>query len=533
MVWSWWLVAAVVAAGVCLRALVGLGGHSGFGNPPMHGDFEAQRHWMEITYHTPVKEWYFNTTNNDLQYWGLDYPPLTAYHSWVCGWLAHNVLNPTWVALHASRGAESGEVRLFMRSMALLADVLVFLPAAVAYAKVAFVQRQSEQKRRSAGLAVATATAAGDAMGVLAALVFNPCFVLIDHGHFQFNAISLGLALWAVVCVRTGRHLLGSALFVLSICYKQMSLYYAPVFFFNLLGSSFQAQGRQGWLTWFFSSCCRVALIGFVVVASFAICFLPFIFDWTQFSQVLHRMFPLARGLFEDKVANAWCIADVVLKFRRNFDNTTLARCSLVATVTAFLPSCVHTCFRPTQRNFSLALVNCSLSFFLFSFQVHEKSILLAALPIALVAHRFPAVATAFMATATITLFPLLHKDGQSLQFVSCLGVALSIHALAFFHRLSAIKIAAVLVSVVVGAGLCVVYVVVPPPARLPDLWSLAIAAYGFVHFALALLYFTAAQLFGHEDGGGGGGGDDGSVGAQVTKKQKKKGGKHAKIKAQ
>ena len=54
---------------------------SGFGKPPMHGDFEAQRHWMEITNHLGPSLWYFY----DLQYWGLDYPPLTAYHSWVAG----------------------------------------------------------------------------------------------------------------------------------------------------------------------------------------------------------------------------------------------------------------------------------------------------------------------------------------------------------------------------------------------------------------------------------------------------------------
>jgi alpha-1,3-glucosyltransferase len=47
----------------------------------MYGDFEAQRHWMEITTRLPVSQWYFH----DLEWWGLDYPPLTAYHSWVLG----------------------------------------------------------------------------------------------------------------------------------------------------------------------------------------------------------------------------------------------------------------------------------------------------------------------------------------------------------------------------------------------------------------------------------------------------------------
>lgn len=49
--------------------------------PPMFGDYEAQRHWMEITIHLPFQQWY----TYDLQFWGLDYPPLTAYHSWLCG----------------------------------------------------------------------------------------------------------------------------------------------------------------------------------------------------------------------------------------------------------------------------------------------------------------------------------------------------------------------------------------------------------------------------------------------------------------
>jgi alpha-1,3-glucosyltransferase len=53
----------------------------GFESPPMHGDFEAQRHWLEITAHLPISQWYFY----DLQWWGLDYPPLTAYHSWILG----------------------------------------------------------------------------------------------------------------------------------------------------------------------------------------------------------------------------------------------------------------------------------------------------------------------------------------------------------------------------------------------------------------------------------------------------------------
>jgi len=48
---------------------------------------------MEITRHLPVKQWY----TYDLQYWGLDYPPLTAYVSWMCGVMCATV---RWLVEH-------------------------------------------------------------------------------------------------------------------------------------------------------------------------------------------------------------------------------------------------------------------------------------------------------------------------------------------------------------------------------------------------------------------------------------------------
>ncbi|KAI4136278.1 MAG: hypothetical protein LQ341_005726 [Variospora aurantia] len=79
---SQWVILPLVLMAVGLfRWTTGFWGYSGFNTPPMHGDLEAQRHWMEITTHLPISQWYFY----DLQYWGLDYPPLTAYHSWLLG----------------------------------------------------------------------------------------------------------------------------------------------------------------------------------------------------------------------------------------------------------------------------------------------------------------------------------------------------------------------------------------------------------------------------------------------------------------
>lgn len=54
---------------------------------------------------------------------------------------------------------------------------------------------------------------------------------------------------------------------------------------------------------------------------------------------------------------------------------------SLLATLAAILPINIHLGCRPSQCRFKYALVSTSLAFFLFSFQVHEKSILLPLMP--------------------------------------------------------------------------------------------------------------------------------------------------------
>ena len=64
----------IVLIVIFVRLCVGVGPYSGQGKPPMYGDFEAQRHWMEISTNIQISDWYRNTTNNDLQYWGLGKP---------------------------------------------------------------------------------------------------------------------------------------------------------------------------------------------------------------------------------------------------------------------------------------------------------------------------------------------------------------------------------------------------------------------------------------------------------------------------
>jgi alpha-1,3-glucosyltransferase len=57
-------------------------------------------------------------------------------------------------------------------------------------------------------------------------------------GHFQYNGVSLGLALVAIHATSTGRDCLGGFFFVLALNYKQMCLYYALPFFVYMLAKA-------------------------------------------------------------------------------------------------------------------------------------------------------------------------------------------------------------------------------------------------------------------------------------------------------
>lgn len=195
------LILAQLAA-LLVRLLVGQFSHSGQGRPPMYGDYEAQRHWMELTRALPVGDWYRHCADNDLLYWGLDYPPLTAYVSWLFGLLAEGVV-PDLVTLHTSRGYEGVSGKLFMRATVLLSDVIVYFPSVVLMATL-FDEGASDSKKRKSkkqdGAPVITVVSFR-----LLSVLLVPSLLLIDHGHFQYNSVSVGLAVLGAYCITTNR----------------------------------------------------------------------------------------------------------------------------------------------------------------------------------------------------------------------------------------------------------------------------------------------------------------------------------------
>lgn len=486
-----YLVTVVVLIGVTVRWTVSLNSYSGAGKPPMFGDYEAQRHWQEVTLNLPIHQWYFNSSDNNLQYWGLDYPPLTAYHSLLCAYVA-KVINPDWVALHSSRGYESQAHKLFMRTTVLIADLLVYIPAVVVYC--CRLKETSTKKKITS----------------LLCILLYPGLILIDYGHFQYNSVSLGFALWGVLGVSCDWDLLGSLAFCLAINYKQMELYHSLPFFCFLLGKCLKKGIRGKGFVLFIK-------LAFTVVLSLSLCWLPFFAEREQSLQVLRRLFPLDRGLFEDKVANIWCSFNIFLKIKDILPRHIQIILSFCCTFLSLLPACVKLTLHPSPKGFKYCLVSCALSFFLFSFQVHEKSILLVSLPVCLILSEIPFMSTWFLLVSTFSMLPLLIKDGLLVPSVVTVMAFFIVCATSFsiFEKVSEEELQLkpfsisirknlpgftflpriiqylFLISAITMVLLTLMTITLDPPQRLPDLFSVLVCFVSCLNFLFFLIYFN------------------------------------------
>lgn len=411
-----------------------------------------------------------------------------------------------------------------MRATVLVSEYLTYIPAAVTYVR---------PPQQSGGVG------AWESSIALAAILMQPSIILIDHAHFQYNTVMLGLVLASIHNLIAGRLLWASLLFVGALGFKQMALYYAPAVFAYLLGICVFPRIN-------FSRFISIALI---TLASFAITFLPLVLGalydahystypttgtesytanpvmaslpftvdskkWyfpiiLQLTQAVHRVFPFARGLFEDKVANIWCAIHTVHKLHQ-YPLSLLQRLSLGATVVAILPACVTIFLCPRKDTLPLALASTAWGFFLCSFQVHEKSVLLPLLPMTLLLSGRDGLSAETRAwvgwantLASWTLFPLLKRDNLrvpyfvlTLLFTYLLGLPPTSFSAYFGYQSKASQLSIVTKIVHLGfyAAMIVWHILeafVQTPKGKPDLWTVINVLIGAAGFGICYLWCT------------------------------------------
>ncbi|XP_009704153.1 PREDICTED: dolichyl pyrophosphate Man9GlcNAc2 alpha-1,3-glucosyltransferase-like, partial [Cariama cristata] len=223
-----------------------------------------------------------------------------------------------------------------------------------------------------------------------------------------------------------------------------------------------------------------------------------------------------------DKVANIWCSLSVLIKIKNIVSPQTQLKLSFAVTFLSLLPTCIKLTVQPSLRGFKFALVSCALSFFLFSFQVHEKSILLVSVPVCLIINEIPFMATWFLLVSTFSMLPLLLKDGlllayaaTTLSFLSVCTASFSIFEktsaedlqlkpfslslkgyVSWFKSFPKIVRSLFLLSVTLMGVLSLMSAAVPPPQRLPDLFPVSVSVISCLHFLLFWVYFNVVVLW-------------------------------------
>lgn len=322
-------------------------------------------------------------------------------------------------------------------------------------------------------------------------ILLNPCFLLIDHGHFQYNCISLGLTVAAVAAILSDRNVLGSVLFSLALNHKQMSAYFAPAFFSYLLGKCL----RRG------NPFLEVSKLGLAVLGTFAVIWWPYLYSAEVSLEVLLRLAPFERGIYEDYVANFWCATSIIVKWKRLFTMPSLKLLSLAATISGCLPSMIQMAWLPRKQSFLYGLLNCALSFYLFSFQVHEKSVLLPLLPASLLASEEPFVFQWLTYNALLSMFPLLSRDKLVLPYIALYGLFFLLYHAPGGRRQKQEKwetrfLFSFSKSFLLACSLLlhVIYLTVTPPLKYPFLFEAVIMLLCFSQFLLIFLYTNRKQ---------------------------------------
>eukprot|EP00127_Corallochytrium_limacisporum_P001613 Clim_evm10s70 gene=Clim_evmTU10s70 len=466
----------ILAFSFLIKAIAGTWPHSGYQEPPKYGDFEAQRHWMEITSNLPLKDWYVQTQDNDLSYWGIDYPPLSAYHAWLFGNIAKFTF-PELVELHSSRGMETDGARAFMRISALITDLLVLVPGCHAFS-IALEYSEAYQ------ISSRTKTETNNRWKLMtnAMLLLSPVFIDIDHLHFQYNGMAFGLVIWAVALFLTEKWFLGAVMYSCALNFKHMSLYYAlPIFGYGLGSSIDYASLTVRWPVFL--------QLAFGVIFTFAVIWSPiwFVGGVDGMTAVIERMFPFHRGLFEDKVANFWSTTNVLIKWRETFERTLLARLSTLSVAALALPMTALLVLKPRKKYFLLCLFIVSSQFYLFGFQVHEKNIAFVVLPTILLLtfeQNQHALLVQYATIAHLSMFPLLKYEGSATAWLA-LGIVWTMLTTSFRRRWTHY------IDLAVMLLLAFVHVVAPSPERLPDLWTVLLYSVCFIYFGMVHLITT------------------------------------------
>ena len=385
-------------------------------------DFEVHRNWLAITHSLPLSEWYVDETSE----WTLDYPPLFAWFECLLSQVARYV-DPEMLVVSNLNYASEATVA-FQRTTVVVTEGVLLLAAYLFSKRV-----------RPGAFAL---------LGFLVAL--NPGLLVVDHIHFQYNGLLLGVLMLSLEALQRDRVLLSALLFSVLVNMKHLFAVAGPFYFVYMLRR--YCVGKFAML--------RFLLLGGVVAIVCCVSFGPFAHTKT-IGNLLGRLFPFGRGLCHAYWApNFWAIysfADKVLvragqRFGMGVDvgkghlsggvvgvskfgllPQVAPGATLGLVLVAMLPCLIRTWRRPVPGEILRGVAYANLCGFVFGYHVHEKAVLHFMIPMAFGALQSEDRARAHAHAswpAYVALLPLLHRPQERLlKHLIILGYCLAIGA--------------------------------------------------------------------------------------------------------
>ncbi len=171
-------------------------------------------------------------------------------------------------------------------------------------------------------------------------------------------------------------------------------------------------------------------------------------------------------------------------------------------TLLSSLPSLLSLLFYNSKNLTNLSFFNVSISFFMFSFHVHEKTILLPLLPVVLCMKDLNHVIPVFTLVSSFSLFPLLQRENQVFTYY---GLTIFYYFLSKYlaEKQSQTKAKSTVFLLfliemfdfllIVVYHICEQYI--PPPTRFPWLYPMLNATLSFLNFLFFYLYSNVLML--------------------------------------
>ena len=173
-------------------------------------DFEVHRNWLALTHSLPLKEWYFENTS----IWTLDYPPFFAYFEWILSQIAWYIgLRDIFVISEFPQVSDG--IVLFQRFSVIVSDFVLI------WATIRFLEFKRDER---------LVFTQGTKSIVYGLVVLNAGLLLVDHIHFQYNGMLIGLLVLCVDLARRKSYLCLALAFSALVLFKHLFLTLAPVF---------------------------------------------------------------------------------------------------------------------------------------------------------------------------------------------------------------------------------------------------------------------------------------------------------------